>query len=56
MNYFIKQETLKKSYQCYYCDKFDQTENRDDCEKYVVLSHDGKLAFPSKADLKRNNL
>jgi len=56
LNELSQQETIKKSYACYYCDKFVPTDNRDDCEKHVVLSHDGKLVFPSKADLKRNNL
>jgi hypothetical protein len=49
-------ETIKKSYECYYCDKFVPTDNRDDYEKHVVLSHERKLAYPSKADLERNNL
>jgi hypothetical protein len=43
-------------YECYYCDKFDPTDNRDDYEKHVVLSHDGKLAYPSKIDLEIKNL
>ena len=51
-----QQEAIKKSYECYYCDKFDPTGNRDDYEKHIVLSHDRKLAYPSKADLERNNL
>jgi len=53
---FHQQEAIKKSYQCYYCDKFDPTDNKDDYEKHVVLSHDGKLAYPSKVGLERNNL
>jgi len=53
---FHQQEAIKKSYECYYCDKFDPTDNRDDYEKHVVLSHDGKLAYPSKVDLEKNNL
>ena len=32
------------------------TGNKDDYEKHIVLSHDGKLAYPSKVDLERNNL
>ena len=51
-----QQETIKKSYECYYCDKFVPTANRDDYEKHVVLSHDGKLAYPSLADLRKYNL
>ena len=42
---FHHQESLKKSYQCYYCDQFEPTDNKDDYEKHVVLSHDGKLAW-----------
>ena len=53
---FHHQESLKKSYQCYYCNRFVPTDNKDDYEKHVVLSHDGKLAYPSKVDLERNNL
>jgi len=53
---FHQQEAIKKSYQCYYCDKFDPTDNKDDYEKHFVLSHDGKLAYPSKVGLERNNL
>ena len=55
-NELFHQEATKKSYECYYCDKFDLTGNRDDYEKHVVLYHDGKLAYPSKVDLERNNL
>jgi len=56
MNYKVQQEAIKKSYECYYCDKFVPTDNRDDYEKHVVLSHDGKLAYPSLLDLKKHNL
>ena len=42
---FHHQESLKKSYQCYYCNRFVPTDNKDDYEKHVVLSHDGKLAW-----------
>jgi hypothetical protein len=41
----FQQKAKKKSYECYYCDKFDPTNNKDDYEKHVVLSHDGKLAW-----------
>jgi hypothetical protein len=51
-----QQEAIKKSYECYYCDKFVPTDNRDDYEKHVVLIHDGKLAYPSLLDLKKHNL
>ncbi|MGN6622535.1 MAG: hypothetical protein ACTHKK_00145 [Candidatus Nitrosocosmicus sp.] len=44
-NEISKQETIKKSYECYYCDEFAPTDNRDDYEKHVVLSYDGKLAY-----------
>jgi hypothetical protein len=53
--FIIKYELvwLKKSYECYYCDKFVPTDNRDDYEKNVVLTHDNKPAYPSKADLEK---
>ena len=35
---FHHQESLKKSYQCYYCDKFDPMGKGEDYEKHVVLS------------------
>jgi len=35
---------------------FAPTDNRDDYETHVILSHDGKLAYPSIADLNKNNL
>jgi len=53
MNYKVQQEAIKKSYECYYCDKFVPTDNRDDYEKHVVLTHDNKPAYPSKADLEK---
>ena len=56
MNYKFQQEAIKKSYECYYCDKFVPTNNRNDYEKHIVLSHDGKLAYPSLLDLKKHNL
>jgi hypothetical protein len=43
-------------YECYYCNEFAPTDNRDAYEKHVVLFHDGKLAYPSLADLEKNNL
>ena len=55
-NELTKQEAIKKSYECYYCDEFAPTDNRNDYEKHVVLLHDGKLAYPSKDDLVKNNL
>jgi hypothetical protein len=55
-NEISKQEAIKKSYECYYCDEFAPTDNRDDYEKHVVLSHDGKLAYPSLSYLEKNNL
>ena len=50
-NELYQQETLIKSYECYYCDKYVPTNNRDDYEKHVVLSHDG--TDPSKYELKK---
>ena len=54
MNY----DSLKKSYlfECYYCNEFVPTNIRNDYGKHVVLSHYGKLAYPSLSGLKSNNL
>ncbi|MGN6347732.1 MAG: hypothetical protein ACTHKC_06815 [Candidatus Nitrosocosmicus sp.] len=52
-NEISKQETIKKSYECYYCDEFALTDNRDDYEKDVIFSRDGKLAYPSLVDLNK---
>ena len=35
---------------------FAPTDNRDDYEKHIVLSHDGKLAYPSLIDLEKHSL
>jgi hypothetical protein len=50
--------SLDKSclYECYYCNEFVLTDNRYIYEKHVILSHDGKLAYPSIADLEKHNL
>jgi hypothetical protein len=48
-----KLEQNKLNYECYYCGTFTPTDNRNDYEKHIVLEHDGKLAYPSLADLKR---
>jgi hypothetical protein len=42
--------------ECYYCDEFAPTDNKDDYEKHVSLSHGGKLACPLLSDLEKNNL
>ena len=55
-NELSQQEKIKKSNACYYCNEFVPTYNRDNYEKHVVLSHDGKLAYTSLADLEKNNL
>jgi hypothetical protein len=41
---------------CYYCDKFIPTNIKQDYLKHIVLSHNNKPAYPSKADLNKNNL
>ena len=46
----------QEAYECYYCDAFISTNNRNTYEKHVILSHDGKLAYPAKADLEKNDL
>ena len=51
-NVFLTQINLD-SYECYYCDYFTPTDDKDDYEKHVVLFHDGKLAYPSLADLEK---
>jgi hypothetical protein len=43
-------------YSCYYCDDFQLTNNIADYEKHVVLSHQGKPAYPCKIDLERLGL
>lgn len=55
-NEISKQEAIKKSYGCYYCDEFVSTDNRDNYEKHVILSHDRKLAYPSLVDLNKLNI
>ena len=42
-----KLEQHKLNYECYYCDTFTPTNNRNDYEKHIVLEHDGKtrIAF-----------
>jgi len=52
-NAFIDKSHL---YECYYCDEFVPTDNRDIYEKNVILSHDGKLAYPSLTYLEKRNL
>ena len=52
-NELSQQEKIKKSYACYYCNEFVPTYNRDNYEKHVVLSHDGKLAYTSLADSRK---
>jgi hypothetical protein len=51
-----QQEAIKKSYECYYCDEFAPTDDRDAYEKHVILTHDGKLAYPSLSDLEKYSL
>ncbi len=43
-------------YKCYYCDKFSLINNEEEYLKHVVLNHNNKPAYPSIADLDKNNL
>ena len=54
----VNYNSSRKSYlfECYYCDKFLATTNQTDYEKHVVLNHNNKSAYPSKADLLNNNI
>ena len=38
------------SFECYYCDKLSSTTNEDEYRKHVVMNHNNKPAYPSKAD------
>jgi len=44
------------SFECYYCDKLPSTTNEDEYRKHVVIYHNNKPAYPSMADLIKNNL
>jgi hypothetical protein len=48
----------KSYYECYYCDNFPSSlsKNRVEYEKHVIQTHTGALAYPSKADLNKNNI
>lgn len=39
-------------YECYYCNEFVPTDERYSYGRHVILSHDGKLAYPSLVDSK----
>ncbi|MER5174627.1 MAG: hypothetical protein ABJB76_08505 [Candidatus Nitrosocosmicus sp.] len=43
-------------HECYYCDRFIPTDNRETYQKHVVLSHENKPAYPSLVDLEKNKL
>jgi hypothetical protein len=43
-------------FECYYCDKFVPIDNEQEYLKHVVLNHNNKPSYPSKADLVKNNL
>ena len=43
-------------FKCYYCDRFTPTSIEQDYLKHVVLTHENKPAYPSMADLIKNNL
>jgi hypothetical protein len=45
-------------YECYYCDNFPSSlsKNRVEYEKHVIQIPPGTLAYPSKADLNKNNI
>lgn len=43
-------------YECYYCVGFVPTNAKKDYEQHIVLRHQGRLAYPSIADLQLHNL
>jgi hypothetical protein len=45
--------TNSESYDCYYCDTFPPTCNRQEYEKHIVNKHFGKNAYPTKFELER---
>jgi hypothetical protein len=45
--------TNSESYDCYYCDTFPQTSNRQEYEKHIVNKHFGKNAYPTEFELER---
>jgi hypothetical protein len=42
-----------ESYECYYCNVFTPTFNRQEYENHIVRKHFGKNAYPSKFELER---
>jgi hypothetical protein len=42
-------------YSCYYCNDY-ATDNEHDYEHYVVIKHDGKPAYPNKAEIEKSGL
>lgn len=45
--------TNSKSYDCYYCERFPPTTNRQEYEKHTVNKHFGKNAYPTEFELER---
>ena len=54
--HFIQYENKSCLYECYYCDRFTPTDNKEEYLKHVVLNHNNKPAYPSFADLTKNKL
>ena len=49
-------EPNQETYECYYCIKFQLITNQKEYENHVILDHPNKLAYPSLADLNKNNI
>ena len=45
--------TNSESYDCYYCETFPPTSNRQEYEKHIVNKHFGKNAYPTEFELER---
>lgn len=53
-----KNTNVDESYECYYCDTFPSNLSSDKVayEKHITQIHPGALAYPSIADLNKNNI
>jgi hypothetical protein len=51
-----KEEQNQETFECYYCDKLKPTIDEKEYLNHVVNYHNNKPAYPSKADLQKNNL
>jgi hypothetical protein len=45
---------ISADYSCYYCDY--RTDNEHDYERHVVQTHEGKPAYPNKAEIEKSGL